>query len=47
MSVEWPQFQAPREEIVKIDAKKPAGAWERGMRVLLSALTCFCDVPII
>ena len=31
---------------MKIDAKKRAGAGERGMRVLFSALSCFRDVPI-
>ena len=46
ISIELPQFQA-HEETVKIDAKKRAGAGERGMRVLFSALTCFCDAPII
>ena len=46
ISIELPQFQA-HEETVKIDAKKRAGAGERGMRVLFSALTRFCDAPII
>ena len=46
ISVELPQFQA-HEETVKIDTKKRAGAGERGMRVLFSALTCFYDAPII
>ena len=36
-----------REEFVKIDAKKRAGAGGRGMRALSPALTCFCNGPII